>query len=54
LAEVDELASEDLIAVDRDDRGRVVCRLEQLYRVGERDGLAAARVWLSGPRRRLA
>jgi hypothetical protein len=47
LAEEDDLASADLLAVDREDWPRLVAHLEQLYRVGGSYGLAAARVWLT-------
>ena len=47
LAEEDDLASADLLAVDREDWPRLAVVLEVLFRVGERDGLAAAKVWLT-------
>jgi hypothetical protein len=47
LAEEDDLASADLLAVDREDWPRLVAQLEALYRVGELHGLAAAKAWLT-------
>jgi hypothetical protein len=47
LAEEDEIGSPDLIAVNREDWGLLAVRLEQLYRVGENEGLGAVKVWLS-------
>lgn len=63
LAGEDE-GSEDLIAVNREDWGRLVVQLEALFAVGETQGLDAVKVWLTGhgirwsalvtaPRRRL-
>jgi len=47
LAEEDDLASADLLAVDREDWPRLVAQLEALYRVGELHGLAAVKAWLT-------
>jgi hypothetical protein len=47
LAEEDDLGSADLLAVDREDWPRLVARLEALYGVGELQGLAAVKVWLT-------
>ena len=47
LAEEDDLASSDLLAVDRQDWPRLVAQLEAPYRVGELHGLDAAKVWLT-------
>jgi len=47
-AEEDELASRDLIAVDREDRPCLVDRREELYRVGENDGQAVVKAQLTG------
>src|SRR4051794_11970893 len=47
LAEEDDLASADLLAVDREDWSALVGGLEQLYRVGENEGLDAAKIWLT-------
>ena len=47
LAEEDDLASADLLAVDREDWPRLAVVLEVLFRVGEREGLAAAKAWLT-------
>jgi hypothetical protein len=47
LAKEDDLASADLLAVDRGDSPRLVPRIEALYRVGELHGLAAAKAWLT-------
>jgi hypothetical protein len=46
LADEDE-GSEDLIAVNREDWGRLVVQLEALFAVGETQGLDAAKVSLS-------
>ena len=47
LVEEDDLASSDLLAVDRQDWPRLVAQLEAPYRVGELHGLDAAKVWLT-------
>jgi|tagenome__1003787_1003787.scaffolds.fasta_scaffold8577682_1 hypothetical protein len=43
LAEEDDLASADLLAIDREDWLRLAPQLEALYRVGELHGLAEAK-----------
>jgi hypothetical protein len=36
-----------VLAIDREDWPRLAVVLDALFRVGERDGLTAARVWLT-------
>ena len=47
LTEEDDLGSADLLAVDRDDWPRLADQIDALYRVGELDGLAAVKTWLT-------
>ena len=47
MVEEDDLASADLLAMDREDWPRLVAVLEVLYRVGELHGLGAAKAWLT-------
>ena len=47
LAEEDDLASPDLVAVDRDDWARLVEELPALLRVGETHGMNAAKAWMT-------